>query len=168
VKGVFSKKLASIPPSKSNYLEMLLFISSFLLIWVFSLSQLNQLFAIQGIQPNISLAILVVYAFMEKDWLRRSALVLLTIFLLNFSPTLGLEAIFTMIVLFIVLTLVDYFKWQPTLSAVIIVLIATILLNAFSIRPGVILIESIYNVFLVGLFGLLLSFINSKRSSLNA
>ncbi|MBU2101648.1 hypothetical protein KKH05_02945 [Patescibacteria group bacterium] len=141
---------------------MLLFIFSLLIVSLLSLGQLNHFLEIGGIQPDFGLVFLVTYAFFEKDWLRRSALILLTIFLLNFEPIFNLETLFIITILFVSVALVDYIKWQPVLSGTSIVFIGTVFMNLYTFQPKVVLLETIYNFIYIGIFALLLVFIKTK------
>ena len=141
---------------------MLLFALSSLLIFLFSLGQLNHFLEIGGVQPNFGLALLITYAFFEKDWLRRSALILFTIFLLNFEPVFNLETLFIIISLFVLVALVDYIKWQPLLSAISITVVGTIIMNLYTFQLEVVLMEIIYNLICIAVFALLLIFIKTK------
>ena len=141
---------------------MLLFILSFLTITALSLGQFNQVFTINGIQPNLALVFLIVYAFFEKDWLRRSALVLLAVFILNFEPVINFQTLFLILVFFISVAMVDYFRWQPPLNAVLVSILATLLINLDPFNFWVMIAELKYNLAALAVFSLFVVFMNSR------
>ncbi len=141
---------------------MFFFALNFFLVAVFSFGQLNYLFVFQGTQINLALVAILVFSLFEKDWLRRSALILLAALVLSFEPVLGLDTVLVVAILFLSVFLLDILKWEPALNIVLTVFIATVLTNAGNFNVGAILTETILSLLFAIPLALLMNLVFSR------
>lgn len=148
---------------------MLLFALSIFLVPLLGFGQLNRVFSIGGVQANLCLVFIITYAFFDKDWLRRSALILLAFITLSFEPLMNFQALFVLLVFFMSTALVDYIKWQPFLNGIFVIILATFLISLESFYFGTLIPEIVFNLSAGVLLALLLGFVNSRiKHKLNA
>lgn len=138
---------------------MSFFILNLLLVIGFALSQLNHFFVFRGVQPNLALVAILVFALSEKDWLRRSIVILSAVLTLIFEPSLGPDTLITAAVFFLAVFLLDMLKWQPAVNFILAVLIATALINLDTFRLTAVLGETALDLLWAGPLVLLMRFL---------
>ena len=124
----------------------------------------NSSFAILGVKPNLVLVVILAFGLLEKDWLKRSVLVLLSIATLIIEPGMGLETIFTVSIFFFTLTLIDFLPWREIANSASALAIGTLLIDINGFQLGVFFMEVVYNLSLLGLCILLLTLSGVKYS----
>src|SRR3989338_7685329 len=129
---------------------MLVFFTSAVAVFFGALIQ-NSSFAILGVKPNFVLVVILAFGLLEKDWLKRSILVLLSMVTLIIEPGIGLETILTIIIFFFALALIDFLPWREIANSASALVIGTLLINISGFQLGVFFTESIYNLSLFGL-----------------
>ncbi len=138
-----------------------MFIFSLLITGVLSFLQTTS-FTLWGVKPNLVLSFLVAYALWEKDWLMRSALIILSSVIINWSPGLNPTVLLVFFILLAAAAAVDYLGWLPLINGAIAVGGATLLINLDSLRISVLASELIYNCLLLAGFYYLLGLLLDK------
>jgi len=141
---------------------MLIFSTSLFLVVSGALIQ-NSHFVLWGVKPNIVLTAIVAAAIFEKDWLRRSIVVLLGASLLALEPSFGFETLFALAIFFLALALVDFLPWQRLPNGLVAIAIASLAINLNGFQLGVFTIELIYNLILFLLLFALFESWSTKR-----
>ena len=131
---------------------MLTFLTSLALSLVFSFLQINIFATLLGVRANFVLALVVAYALVEKDWLRRMGLIIFSVLMIIQTPTISLHSMLTLLVLVLIAALTDYLSWHATLTAFTFVLFGTIVFNLDSFGFGVFFLELLYNLIMTLLF----------------
>lgn len=138
-----------------------MFLGSLVGILVLSLVQISS-FELFSVKPNWVLAGLAAYALTESDWLRRGALVLTALFLVNPTISFSGQTITVGLVMILVIALLDYLPWHKPLSVLVAISLGVLILNMGPFSPGVYLLETLYTLPIAYLLYLLLSFSSSK------
>ena len=131
---------------------MLTFLTSLALSLVFSFLQINIFATLLGVRANFILALVVAYALIEKDWLRRMGLIIFSVLMILQTPTISLHSMLTLLVLVLIAALTDYLSWHATLTAFTFVLFGTIVFNLDGFGFGVFFLELLYNLIMTLLF----------------
>ena len=142
---------------------MLVFFTSLGAVFLGALIQ-NSSFAILGVKPNLVLVVILAFGLLEKDWLKRSILVLLGMATLIIEPSLGLKTMLTMAIFFLALALIDFLPWKEIANSASALSIGTLLINISGFQLGVFFMEAAYNLSLLGLFVLLFTLSGVKYS----
>lgn len=124
----------------------------------------NSSFSIAGVKPNFVLVILVAFGLLEKDWLKRAVLVLLSGVVLIIEPYLGFQTLLVMSIFFFALALIDFLPWHELANASLALTTATLLIDLSGFRFGIFAIELTYNLALLGL-GILLFTLSGVKYS---
>ena len=142
---------------------MLVFLTSLLLGPLLSITQSSNAIFIYGVKPNLVLALLISYALVEKDWLRRAAVLLFANVALVFGPVISWQTLYWIIIMFLSMALVDYLPWHFAANASLSLLTSVALINLESIRIPVVIMEFTYSIVLLYLFYLGFNYIKSKQ-----
>src|SRR3990167_6548332 len=92
------------------------FLVSLTLSVLLPLIQTSSLILWFGIKPNLVLALLIAFALVERDWLRRLAVTFTALFILNFAPSITLFGFYIAAVFLLAQVLLDLLPWQPLVN----------------------------------------------------
>lgn len=142
---------------------MLVFFTSALVVVLGALIQ-NSNFAILGVKPNLVLVVILAFGLLDKDWLKRSILVLLAIVTLIIEPAMSMETVLVTAIFFLVLALGDFLPWRDIANSAFALVIGTLLININGFQLGIFFKEAAYNLSLFGLCILLFTLSGVKYS----
>lgn len=132
---------------------MLIFLTSLGATLFFGILQNTYLLSVAGIKPNLILVIALAYAFVEKDWLKRSAIILTALFTLAISPYGGIGFIITATALFLSVALVDTLPWKALANTLVALVLGTFVINLERFGIGIFTVELLYNFLAFALVG---------------
>jgi hypothetical protein len=144
---------------------MLSFALNLFFVAVLSFGQLNHLLTFWGIQTDLVLVSIIIFSLFEKDWLRRSALILLAVIILSFEPAFSLNTLVTIIVFFMSIFLLDVLRWEPFFNTILTIIISTTLINASALRAETIAIETALNLLFAVILALCMNIFVSRSKN---
>jgi len=142
---------------------MLVFLTSLFLGPLISITQSSNAIFVYGVKPNLVLAFLVAYALVEKDWLRRAAVLLFAQMALVFGPIVSWQTLYWITIMFLSMALVDYLPWHFAANASLSLLLGILLINLENLRIAVTIMEFTYSIVLLYLMYLGLMYLKSKQ-----
>lgn len=142
---------------------MLLYIVSVIILATAALIQTTSIFVIASVKPNLVFVFLVLFAHIYKSWPKRALLILVSAFLLKFSPSLAWIDVIFIAVAFLVMALVDYFPWRRIINSAFAVALGTIVIGIQVFSLSVIAAEAALNIALILILFLPLEFIYEKE-----
>ncbi|KKU11917.1 MAG: hypothetical protein UX16_C0001G0013 [Parcubacteria group bacterium GW2011_GWB1_45_7] len=143
---------------------MLQFIVSVILVTVASFLQTTAAIIIKGgIKPNLIIVLLVVLACVNKGWTTRVGLILLSAFILKFSPWISWADVIFISTALLAMALVDYLPWRRGINSIIAVAAGTVILNPSFSDISSIVLEVIINTSLILIFLLVLEILYGKK-----
>ena len=142
---------------------MLLYIVSVITIAIAALVQTTSVFVIASIKPNLVFALLVIFAHIYKSWPKRTLLILISAFLLKFSPTLAWIDVIFIASAFFIMALVDYFPWKRIINSVFAVILGTVIIGIPTLGLSSIVTEAALNTALVLILFIPLEFVYEKE-----
>lgn len=117
-------------------------------------AQATQLFSVAGVNPNLTLVLIIIYSFFIRENAVLFLFSLLAALLLSSQPRMNGELLGFLVILTAAIGFKRHLRWQPYVSASVLVAGATMALvlvlnpQLFLTHPALIFVEMIYNVFL--------------------
>jgi len=142
---------------------MLLFLISCALTVGLSILQTTSAVIFFGIKPNFVFALFVVIAGLEKDWLKRIAIVLLSLIMIRFTPSISWFDLIFVSTSLLIFALVDYLPWKSFITSIASVVIGTAIIEFSYHEVSRILLEILMNSVIVVLFLGIFKLTNGKK-----
>jgi len=142
---------------------MLLFTVSTILVAAASFIQTTNFAFMGDIKANLVFALLVVIANAEKNWSKRSLLILISALILRFSPTIIWIDVIFIFTSFLMVALVDYLPWRKGINSVAAATTGTIFINLSSFDLRLVALEIAVNVIFVIAFFILFEYLYGKK-----
>ena len=136
-------------------LEMFQFVTNSFLIALVSLVQTTGFISINGIKPNLALALIVTIGVYEVKWLRRIIFILIAILFLKFGPYIEYQTVIFGGASALGIALIDYLPWHKHINWFFALSFATLIGVVLGTGWLVLYIELIYNL-MIGLIFLLI------------
>jgi len=127
--------------------------------------QTTNLLFIGQVKPNLIFALLAVFAHFEKDWIRRTVLILVPAIVLKFSPLISWLDLIFITSAFLIMALVDYLPWRRAINSIFTVIISTVIIGVQNLDIRALLTELGYNVTLVIILFVIINWIYGKTKA---
>lgn len=128
-------------------------------------AQATQLFSVAGVNPNLTLVLIIIYSFFIRENAVLFLFSLLAALLLSPQPRMNGELLGFLVILTAAIGFKRYLRWQPYVSASVLVAGATMALvlvlnpQLFLTHPRIIIAEVAYHIALANIFlGALMQF----------
>lgn len=128
-----------------------------------ALLQLTSRLYLWGVKPDLTLVLILVFSIFNRSWIYRFVLIILGVSILKFYQGVDIDSLIFAVITLLSILLIDYLPWQNFVSYFLVIVLATVVLNASGFAPLVALVESIYNLLLFSIIYLVVSRIYAKK-----
>lgn len=125
---------------------MLPFIASAALAVAAAFLQLTDITLIGNANVNFVLATVIVLGTVHEEWMKRWILILISVFILKFSPIINWFDIVLIATLFLAIIIVDYLPWRKFINVSVAIIIGTVILNIESFSLDSFILEVFLNI----------------------
>jgi len=144
---------------------MLLFTVNIIAVAIVSFLQTTNVILFNGFKPNLVFALLAVLANIDKDWAKRSVLVLISALILKFSPGLAWIDVIFISTSFLIIALVDYLPWRRAINSMVAVIAGTVVIGLSSFNLSLLTLEIVTSMVSVLIFFLLFELLYAKKKT---
>ena len=127
---------------------MLRFIVSVSLVTIASFLQTTNAILVWHVKPNLVFVLLAILAHINKKWLARSVIILISALILKFSPSITWTDVIFISTAFLVVALVDYLPWRKIINSVAATFVGAVVIGLSYFDLRVLALETVINTIL--------------------